>query len=385
MKVLLRDPDVLLTIRPLDVTVYLRNTGWQETESNGAWSVWVRNTEYGIAELMVPLDKLKRDYLLRISDVVNALEEVENRSSLAIVADLTNPSADIIRLPANYNSAADGTITIEDGIAFVSNIREMMLAGACSAIKPRPIHPTRKPNDAVSYVNRIRLGQTERGSYVFKIISNVAPRLTADQKTQGELFESTEHDPFERKVTTTLAKALEAMGHAAQRAASTGNIDPFDEAVALGLSANLCDAVVALAGKMDPSKGLPIRFTWSAARPIDVNVPTLVVLTDDMLPFIQEAGRVFREKLPEPDVEVRGYVVSLRRGESDPTGIVQIVDVDNPRGRKISVELFDTDYQRALDAHRDGKIVQCSGELRKQGRDYVLMNHSGIVLHSDDN
>jgi hypothetical protein len=381
MKATLQDIDALMAISPLDVASYLRAHTWEKVHEIGTKAlVWHLKQGRKIWELVLPLDKTLEDFALRLSDVIRILENVEGRSQLDIVSALSQSNADVIKIPANYHIAADGTMLIDDGVAFMSNIREMVMAAACTAVKPKAIHSTKKPNEAVRYIENIRLGQTERGSYVFTVISRVAPLLTATE--MGALFDMAQEDPFERRATKTLSNALQALNSLAQRAISNGQIH-FEEAISEGVSANLCDAVVGLSEKMDPSKGLPIQFQWSPARPVNDSVPTSVLLTADIIPVIQETSRVLREKSPEPDAHIRGYVIRLQREEGASIGTVQIVDLDASRERKVQIELAAHDYDKAIRAHGDGLIVNCSGELVKEGRGFALRDHSGIVIENE--
>jgi hypothetical protein len=56
-----------------------------------------------------------------------------------------------------------------------------MLAAACSALEPRPLFAPRKPELAMSYINRARFGLARRGSYIMTIISPVLPDPVADE------------------------------------------------------------------------------------------------------------------------------------------------------------------------------------------------------------
>ena len=53
--------------------------------------------------------------------------------------------------------------------------RDLVLAAACAAITKRAYFATRKPTKATDYLSRVRMGQTERGSYVLTIRSDGMP------------------------------------------------------------------------------------------------------------------------------------------------------------------------------------------------------------------
>lgn len=378
MKVSLKDPEILMAISPIELAAYLRSTGWEEEHEHGSRaSIWTRSNGSTESQILLPLDKSLRDYTLRISTAIAVLEDVENRSQLSIISDLGLTSADVIRIPINYNAAGDGTMSIEDGMSCLEDMRNLILASACSTIKPRAIHPTRKPDRASEYIKRVRLGQTERGSYVFTIISKVPPQITADQS--GQLFPLQE-EPFERKVTKTLAHALHSVRLIALRAAATGTLENFQEAIEHGVSANLCDALVSLGSKMDPSKGMPIRFSWAPTRPLHDEIPSQILLSQDLLPFIEGASQVMKTTSPDTEIETTGYVIALQREEADSVGRIQVVDLESERPRKIHIDLPQHLYTLALSAHSEGRKIKCSGDLVKEGRNFVLRNPTGFRI-----
>lgn len=277
--------------------------------SGGKGSVWLfpqpEGDEY---EILLPLSTSLRDYVIRVSEAIHTLAAVEDRSELDVLNDLAISSADIVRIRSLQPDTTDGTIAIEEGVRLMQHAQDLMLSAACAAVQPRAYYQTRKPGQAIEYLRQqVRLGQTERGSYVARIISRLSPAL--DSPVQGMLFPDPS-DPFERRVTRTLAAAVAATRAAAARAAATLGMEPFREAVPVGVSANLCDA---LAGMAEGAGSLQIEFSWSRARPAPRDVPQRVVLESDAMPLIREAGRVFRETSAFEEFEVQDIVTKLDR------------------------------------------------------------------------
>jgi hypothetical protein len=188
-------------------------------------------------EIVLPLREEVGDFALRVSEVLKVLESVEHRSQLEILRDLLTSSSDLIRVRASTGQTTNGSIPLDLAVLFVEEARDLMLAAACSTVGPRAYYARRKPAQANDYLRGVRMGQTERGSYVLTILSPVPPSLRAAEP------EDAPPEPFERKVSRTLATALASVRTAAQRAAVTGDMQPFREAVEFGVSANFCDAL----------------------------------------------------------------------------------------------------------------------------------------------
>ena len=380
MKATVRDKGSLTALRPLEVAGYLRATGWREERRLGDKGVlWLfRDAENREFEALLPLERSLRDFPARMAEVLLALEEVEQRSQLEILTDLQTVAADLIRLKVQGSDASDSTILLEDGVRIVENARDMMMSAACAALQPREVFPARKPTRAVDYMRHLRLGQTEGGSYVVTILSRVPPTLEAG------LSPNHLEEPFERRVLTTLAGALGAIKSAVEGAVSSGGLGMFREAVAKGVSANLCDALAEILGGDEPTRDAQLRFSWSKSRPAQDMPPADIRFPADAGPILSEVARLFRETAPYEDFEVIGPVIRLDRPEGSPVGSVTVLGFVDNQPRRINIQLDQDAYALAIEAHRQEIPLRCEGELVKEGRSFVLRNPRRFVLASGD-
>ncbi len=383
MKVTIRDAIALSALRPLEVAAYLRSSGWtMVAEQPNHSSTWLyRDPDGEEVEIALPLNHAFRDFALRMSDAVRALEAVEERSQLEILRDLLMTSADVVRLRLAAHHPGDGSLPLEEGAQFFQKAKDMMLAAACAAAEPRAYYPSRKPVQAMEYLRKARFGQTEEGSFVLTILSRVAPSLSGGN---GLLFEM--DDPFERRVTLTLARALAATRAAAETAASSGKLESFIQSVRTGVSANLCDALVGMTGSPEGSHELEVAFTWSRSRPLspDHAVPSKIVFPADAFPVIEEAGRYFKETSPREDFEVRGPVVKLERAEGGATGRVTVLAFVDAQARKVAFDLPEKEYHGAIAAHDQQQTVVCHGVLLREGRSFRLNDPHDFAVAADD-
>ncbi|NNM60730.1 MAG: hypothetical protein HKM03_01015 [Steroidobacteraceae bacterium] len=371
MKAAIHDADTLRGLKPLEVVQYLRAKGWQQEGDLGSKAtLWVTGGDTD-DEIILPMRRELGDFDLRMSEVLRTLEKVEARSQLDILRDLQAASSDLIRIRAPTGNTADGTIPIEAAVTFVERARDLMLAAACAAIDKRSYFATRKPSQATDYLDQVRMGQTERGSFVLTILSPVTPLLKPADT--GSLFPAEPPEPFERSVTRTLALSLAAVRAAADMAAAQGNPKAFIDAVGQGVSANLCEALVGLA-QISPSDGLDIGISWSPNRAIAASTPQRVTLPADTIPLLKEAARLFRETGPVEDFELQGGVVGLSRPEGTAIGRVTVAGFIEGRARKVLLDLVEPDYTTAIRAHEEEAIVLCTGELVKEGRSFRLQN-----------
>jgi hypothetical protein len=375
MKVEIRDAHALGAVRPVDLLAYLRFTGWTQQDARpGRVSVWTRP---GDLEVVVPLAKEFGDFSARIADAVQTLALVEDRSQSEILLDLMMSSSDIIRASLKHADAASGTVPLEDGVALVERARDLVLAAASAAVEPKATFGPKRPGKATDFVRKLRLGQTEWGSYVVTIVSRVGPEFHEAQT--GPLV----GEPFERYALETLARALESTRAAAERASINNQFESFRGGVKEGISANLCEAIVGMAGGPESSRALAFDFSWSRNRKTVPAVPSEVKFTSESLPVIAEAARVFREMAPVEDFRLFGTVVKLER-ESGPFGTVTVLAIVEDAPRKVRVELDERGYHKAIEAHDRKRPFACVGTLTKDGRALVLASPTQVTVVDDD-
>ena len=379
MKIDIRDVEAVRAIRPVDAALYLRAKGWQQSDVQpGRASVWLYNVGNEQFEALLPMDVELRDYALRMGDLLAVLEAAEKRSQWQVYSDLLTITSDVMRIRIADPELTDGTLPIEEHAQIAQKARDLVLAAACAATENRPVWHKRKPAQAMDHVRRVRIGQSERGSYIVTVISRITPRL---HNQNEQLFEA--DAPYERQVTQTLAQSLHALDRAAEQAALTQEMASFDRAIPQGVNANLCDAVVGLWGGDEVQRNLEFSFSWSPARPVAADVVRRVAFSSDRIPMIREAGRQMREREPILDFDLRGPVVKLERQEGAATGKVTVVGIVDDRQVRVTVELQDEGYHQALQAHDLGKTLRVSGTLIKEGRGFLLRGTRDLAVEDE--
>jgi hypothetical protein len=380
MKIDIRDVAAMRSLRPLEVAAYLRAQCWVPQSPVVHGTVWTKGEGPNQFEIVVPMDQERRDYALRMGELLQTLAVAEQRSQVELYADLLTTYADVIRIRIDDPEMTDGTLPMEEHALVAQKVRDMLLAAACSALQLRPVWHSRKPSQAVDQVRRLRIGQTERGSYVITVISRVSPELHLPEQ-QGELYGS--EPPYERKVTQMLASSLATLDRASSAAALTQDFTIFDESVQHGVSANLCDAVAGLGGENDRNRNLEFTFSWSPARPIEQRVPSRIRMTSDRIPIIREASRIMKDRSPHEDYELEGAVVKLERSEGQQLGKVTVIGPVDGKPHRVTMELSEPQYALAIQAHQQQQPIHCVGTLVKSGRGHTLRDARDFTIENE--
>lgn len=368
-------PEDVDLVRVDDISTYLAAKGWQQQSgSMRNADLWIRpdtprsrDWRGTIDDLILPRAAESLDYSRRLMEAIGVLCAIEGRPSAAVLRDILTSRADVVRLKRPSDSA-EGSIPLSDGVLLVDSALEVMTAAACSAVTPRRVLPSRRPLNAEAYLRRVRLGQTEKSSYVITVISPVEPL----ESEEPSLFEATD-DTYPRRVTKTLATGLAALEYGATEMRRSGDFRVFEDLVSQGVSANLCEAVSRLLRSPGPAEVLSINIDWALSRPAP-DVAGQVTFEPDLEPYLVEAANHFRETEPLESILVTGVVVRLQRRREELEGRITVSCVVDGDLRQLWVPLGLADYQNAVDAHREQRGVMFRANVSREGRHYVASN-----------
>lgn len=382
-----RDPEVIGGIRPRDVASYLRARGWTAIDrEERRFTIWSPNGTTGAeaegeaqgddVQIVLPASAEFRDYALRIGEALQILSDREGRTVDALLVDVQHAMADVVRVRLSGARAASGEVPLGDGASLISGAKDLIFAAACAAVQRRSYFHTRRPPEAVEYMrDRVRLGQTERGSFVVTLISPlplVAAQAPLDEGVFGE------PDPFERRVTTTLQSALTSAVEAAESALVTGSFEPFEQAVEAGVSSNLCAAIAATVEDAQEAT-VGVDVSWAIARPQQLPQGE-IRFSRDAVEIVGEAAKVLRRSGPFEDYQVFGPVERLERPEGEATGTVSIATLVLDRPARVRVTLDDRQYGKAIHAHDAQIPVIVTGTLVRAGRQWELQDPGSVSV-----
>ncbi len=380
MRVEIRDQEALARLSLLDVRAYLSSQRWIAVgRYGGVASIYQRKDDSGRShELLLPMREDLADYAARMGDIVGTVALVEDRSEISVFHDLVRSGFDVVRFRAP-NADDAGTIALQNGVALYDHARDVVAAAANAAVKPKRAYRGNSSEITKEYLDTLRLGQTEVGSYVLTVLSPVQPALESDQKS---LFPDSNpgDEPFSRTVTRTLSQSLRAAKNAIDEAVATGKLDPFEAAVDSGVSSNLCEAIARLAGL---GSGVDISLTWSRVR-MGPDANTHYKFTEDNARVLSEAAMAFREREPQADITIEGFVIGLDRKPEEFDGKAKIRGFIDGKVKTLSAEFILPDYRKVVNAHDQKLRVRVDGDLVKRGPFQYLENARNLVVFEED-
>ncbi|MEV0680548.1 hypothetical protein AB0I60_28935 [Actinosynnema sp. NPDC050436] len=354
----------LTGIDPSDIVTYLTAAGWRDA---GRWrrsTVWNRTSGGEEFEALVPDSPDLRDYPARVADVLEAIAQAEGRTTGAVLHDVRSLLVDVQNVRTEPASPS-GSIPLRQGVQAVKGIRDLFAAAASTATldDPTAVLPSTMPRDVWRFLDHVRLGESQRGSYIMRVETQLGPT------TDGLALPP-------RVVLDQLYRAAEGARQAAVESVRSRDSRVFEEVVGSGVSADLCEALVAISG----GDGIPfeLNFAWAPARPLGRSTPDLR-FDRSLLPALREGGRHLRATIRAGTTTATGRVTRLERGGGGRGGQVMILGLLELEGREIpgqsiSVSLSPVQYQDAIRAHADNLIVVAVGHLARVGHQQALDN-----------
>ncbi len=356
-------------LRPQDVGHYLTSRDWEiaEDESSQRVAIYRHRAIAGI-EIVLPIRRDLGDYALRMSDLVQTLASLEDRPIVEILNDLSSPAGDLLRLCVASPLTTLGSLPLDDGIRLFQGGRDLLLSAACSTTRPRAFHPEKTLKQANDFIKKCRVGQTERGSFVATIITPVVPNMDQPSLPSAEGAFVGANEPFARQVTSRLMTGL----HVVDRAIKTEQLDLVLGGIDDGVSANLCDALVTMKPRGEQGR-LDIRMAWSRSRPsIPAGIPASISFAEPDFATIEYAADQLRKRAVPGRDRFTGQIHSLHSEIptlfEDIIGKIVLRTSVAGQGVRIKVVLNREDYQKACDAHRDGKRVAVTGMIHHDAR-----------------
>jgi hypothetical protein len=374
--------DLVTALRPGDVQLYLSSRGWvSEPFGPAGKGLLFRHPSYPDVDLVLPLTRDLGDYATRMAELVVNLSAVEQRPAWEILNDLSTPPGDVFRFRVADTIASLGQLPLDEGIKLIQGGRDLLWSSAMSQQHPAALHPLRADKQVNAFLSECRLGQTERGSFVATILAPVPPALET-QMTFGADEAWADSEPFARQVTTRLMSSLGLVSEAIH----SNDGHRILEGVSHGVSANLCDALLAMKPPGDVSR-LEIKVTWARSRPnVAPGIPQVVAFPSEDFGIIEEAGRTLRTRAYAKRERYAGPVLSVQKAlrslfDNVAGRMVLSTDVAGIKAR-VKVELRQDDFSRACDALRDGHRVAVTGIIRHdvKAREYVLSEPSGFEV-----
>lgn len=352
-------PELTRLVTPRSLRGYAVGLNWKPVEGiNGDVAVYHR-PDSRAHQVLIPIETTLADYDEAVAEAVRKLADYEHRPAREVLDSLLLPPADILGFREVSPQAEAGTLPFDHAVQMMNGTRKLLLSTAHSVLVPLPSHPRLSRSDAEDFVNRCRLGQTDRGSFVLNVVCPLDEQL---------LLPGTE-EPFTRQVTGLL---LDTLATLAQAADQEGTDDLLDTTRHRGISANFCEALLLLRPTGDRAT-LTVSATWARTRmPVNRTAIQRVELHQDTFALAETlAPRLRTGPSPAPS-RFFGFVEALMgqptSSDPRPAGETRFRLFDQDEEILARADLNADDHAVAVEAYRIGALVSFRGILHRLPR-----------------
>lgn len=346
------------------LTSVLNELAWQRVGGvPDVYDIWENSEDH--SEVLVPLDRSRPDYRRLVSRAVGQLGQAGGEpANRALESALLRSAAFGTQTWRKESPLPSGMIPWSSGTELFKAVNATLAASAKSAHHARRHHKQSSSPVAKAFLDQVRMGQTQAGSFIVTAHVPLAAQISTKRSDDGALFpDASELIPTDQ-IVDTLARALDAASTSVEEYRSHATLDAFEEAVTMGVSYELTNALAALTTGGDCEIVLERR----GDTPTGISTSTFEFRTPDSQVFADAAERLKTPDEPE-HLSVRGEVTALRR-DHDGFELIRTIQlrVDSPRHLgTVSVQLDPHKYDEAVQAHRDRLLVMIDGTLERRG------------------
>jgi hypothetical protein len=296
---------------------------------------------------------------------IEKLAALERRSVNDVLKGLMEFGDDSIGLSIQSRRSDDQFLPLWLASEIIDGARQMLLASACTVLKPQVHHPRLRRTEAQQFVESARFRHTQDGSFVLNIS---CPLQAVD--VHAPLLPNEEDAPFVRRAVLTLCRATQQLVTAVEADTLSELVDEIKTSPAPIVSSNLCEALVRL---QDPTlkNAAEINVTWASSiqRPHHQPAVSKILIQRDYFPRIEEVRLELRSAAP---FAIETFVGTVERldgdmGEDGRRSGEVILSLLLPDGEQLRARtVLDADqYAMADKAHMtEGTFVKIQGRLQ---------------------
>ena len=358
---------------------FLLKLGWENTNDlNEFYNVWHSPIIAGKQEeLVVPITndvfKLERD----LNNIIKTLMSFYDKKEYQILDDFENSVRDQVKFRVKSEMTEDGYIPLVEGVRLLENTKEMLVASFLSVERKKKNFTGPHPENVNKAISNIKMGQTEEGSFIINIY------LPNDYYKDGQppLFEE-DYDSFTRKALKILEQAsTELITKVEIYEEQNNDLSVFDESYLLGVSSNFCSALSEISSNGKNDVEIEIIFNNKINDKEDI---WKIEIKREIIPIIDNVKEYYKQDFTTENFVLIGHVTKLHQEVDDSEGDITLTCEIDGKLKKVKLELNETFYTIAQEAHRNKSYLRCVGTLKINGKITTLINISDVLIITED-
>ncbi|GAA4449918.1 hypothetical protein [Rurimicrobium arvi] len=375
----------VLELKFTELQAYLRNTGWARIDTiKQSIALFQKQVGTNFYEVLLPLSKDYSDYAYRIVDVLENIAQAESREVHQVLTDLSIPPGDTVRFRVINKDTIGGTISFLEGFNLLEAAKKALFTTACDIVQPEKYHKRLGLKGAQQFIEECRLGQTEKGSFIASVICPFINQTPEDKPKQLTIFNQADEfrHSLTRQVTTRLMHSLSEIKNAIDRGEENKIVELEGGNI---ISGNFLESIVELNSTTKETTEVEIITSWSVFTGEQPAIVKAVKFSNDYIPVLENI--ISKVKPIDKGIE-DDFIGKISLTKADPDIhsrtegeiILNYIVGDEEKVSKAKVILNNADYDKACEAHKQGKSVKIKGKLITIGRTKMIENPSFEVV-----
>jgi hypothetical protein len=367
---------------PADIRDYARSLGWSLVpEAVQDRLLVLAHPELRHRQIAIPMDIGAPDYDEAVQLALRKLAELHGLPLARVILAVQNAREDTLRYRISSTSWSMDSLPLPFAASLVPAAQQMLMASACTVLKPQLHHPRLHRSEAQQVVDTARFNQTERGSFVFSVSCPLNALNLQIPAPGGAL-------PFVRMTTWTIHRALQALVDAVELDTLDRLVEETKNSERPILSSNLCEAVRRLHDDA-MRNDVEVSFTWAASAPLPHGsaVRQSIRIQADYFERIEDVQRALRATERHQEDTFIGTVERLD-GEMDEDGrrsgdVTVALLLREGESVRAKLTLDPDDYETAARAHLTrGAYVRVTGRLHpgRQPRQLADLQRFEVIM-----
>lgn len=370
-------------IAPTDLRDYAKAQGWLLLTDAAKDRLYVMShPRFDRRQLVFPMDTTAPGYAEAVALMIEKIAAMEQRTPEAVFKSVVEVSDDAVAFRVTSPLPGDRYLPLSFASAMVTGVQQLLLAAACTVLKPKAHHPRLSRIEAQQFLDTARFRHTQPGSFVL----NVSCPVQA-MDVQAPLLPDEVNAPFVRRATLTLQRSLRELVSSIETDSMDKLVESLKKSDKPLISSNFCEALTRL-GDESLKNSVDIGFAWAASIPRPGNEPmcSVVRVQHDYFPRIEEVRRELRSNEKHLDDTFIGTVERLdgEMGEDGRRSGEVILSLLLPEGEQVRARtnLNVEQYEKADKAHmNEGVYVKVAGKLHpgRQPRQLSDLLHFDLI------
>jgi hypothetical protein len=364
----MRSFDYIRLLDPVVLAKYLSKMGWVKVDVNSVdFDQFLSPNQIGA--IIVPYNSSFVDYEDVLSSALKQTAICNEISLPALLNKLLSPPSDILKWRIDNKQTSNGLLPFESVSDIFESIKSLIGTSAKDVLSPELYHKKVFTRDITDFLASCRLGQTERGSYIFNVLCPLGD-------TQLELYE----DPLSRRVNINILNTINQI----QSDILTNNKNRVEDSVGEGCySVNFLESIIAI-NEATIESGIEIKVDWCNDLYVSPEMPNVVVI-DPVT--IDDIGDIVERLKPVEETKEQRFFGKISSIEAHPnidsreSVKIKIATIDENE-KKINVNIdLDYSYFSEVDrAFENGLTVNVKGTLTSHPKKKSLEASSFEVI-----